>query len=72
MGFIFDKVAPSPLKIYVSKDALNIFLVRSSTKNSLRSAKNVVFLLFCILVDWPILVAPLPPGYTTDFYFQAD
>ena len=50
--FIFDKLA-TPW-IYVSKDALNHFLVHSSTKNSLRKAKNVVFSLFCILVDMPM------------------
>ena len=50
--FIFDKLA-TPW-IYVSKDALNHFLVHSITKNSLRKAKNVVFSLFCILVDRPI------------------
>ena len=47
--FIFDKLAPP--WIYVSKDALNHFLVHSSTNNSLRKDKNVVFSLFCILVD---------------------
>ena len=47
--FIFDKVAPP--WIHVSKDAINHFLVHSSTKNSLRKTKNEVFFLFCILVD---------------------
>ena len=51
--FVFDKLAPPP-RIYVSKDALDHFLVHSSTKNSLRRAKNVVFSLFCILVDRPM------------------
>ena len=37
--------------IYVSKDALNHFWVHSSAKNSLKRAKNVVFFLFCVLVD---------------------
>ena len=37
--------------MYVSKNALNHFLVNSSAKDSLRRAKNVVFFLFCILVD---------------------
>ena len=37
--------------MYVSNDALNHFLVNSSAKNSLKRAKNVVFSLFCILVD---------------------
>ena len=41
--------------MYVSKNALNNFLVHSRAKGCLRSAKNVVFLLFCILV-----VAPPP------------
>ena len=40
--------------MYGSKDALNHVLVHSSPKTSLRSAKNVVFFLFCILVDRPI------------------
>ena len=53
VGFVFEKLAPSP-QIYVSKDVLNHFLVHSIAKNSLRSAKNVVFFLFCILVDRPM------------------
>ena len=41
MSFIFDQLAP---QTYVSKDALNHLLVYfSKKKNSLRSAKNVVF-----------------------------
>ena len=47
---IFDKLTPP--RIYVSKDALNHFLVNSNVKNSQRRAKSVVFFLFCILVDW--------------------
>ena len=50
--FIFDKLPPPP--IYVSKDALDYFLANSSTKNSLRRAKNVVFFLFSILVHRPM------------------
>ena len=46
VSFIFDKLAPPP-RIYVSKDALNHFLVHTSAKkDSLRSAKNVLFSLF--------------------------
>ena len=40
--------------MYDSKDALNHILVHSSLKTSLISAKNVVFFLFCILVDRPM------------------
>ena len=40
--------------MYGSKDALNHILVHSSPKTSLISAKNVVFFLFCILVDRPM------------------
>ena len=43
--------------------AVNHFLVHSSPKNSLRSAKNVVFSLFCILVDRPIRGATAPAPY---------
>ena len=49
MTLIFDKLAPH-LNI-CSKDDLNYFLVNSNAKNSLRRAKNVLFFLFCILVD---------------------
>ena len=50
MSFIFDKLAaPPPLpKICVLKYTLNHFLVYFSAKDSLRSAKNVVFSLFCL------------------------
>ena len=41
--------------------AVNHLLVHSSPKNSLRSAKNVVFSLFCILVNRPIRGATAPP-----------
>ena len=50
--------------MYGSNDALNHVLVHSSPKTSLRSAKNVVFFLFCILVDRPMgggAKAPPPP-----------
>ena len=46
--------------MYVSNDALNHFLVNSSAKNSLKRAKNVVFSLFCILVDRPMGGAVFP------------
>ena len=51
MSFIFEKLAP--LNIWL-KRCLNHVLVNSSPKTSLRSAKNVVFFLFCILVDRPM------------------
>ena len=53
--------------MYVSKNALNHFLVNSSAKDSLRRAKNVVFLLFCILVNRPMEgdIAPPPPPPAT-------
>ena len=53
VSFVFDKLA-SPLWIHVSKDGLNHYLVHSSAQNSLKSAKNVVFFSFCILVDIPM------------------
>ena len=66
VSFIFDKLAP---QMYVSKDALNHFLVHSRKKNSLWSATNEVFSLFCILIHWPIgaagAVASLP-GFATE------
>ena len=63
MTFIFDKLAPPlpPPRIYASKDALNHCLVHSSTNNSLRKDKNVVFFLFCILVDRPMGGTMAPP-----------
>ena len=65
-SLIFKKLSP---RMYVSKDALNHFLVHSSAKNSLRRAKNVAFLLFCIWVDRPMgriqPPPPAPPGYAT-------
>ena len=56
---IFDKLAPP--RIYVYKDVLNYYLVYSSTYNSLKSAKNVFFFLFCILVDMPMGEGYSPP-----------
>ena len=45
--FNFWQSSPPTPWIYVSKDALNHFLVHSSAKkNSLRRAKNVVFFVF--------------------------
>ena len=64
---IFDKLVPP--EYMFQKNALNHFLVHSSAKNSLRSAKNVVFFLFCILVNrpmWAIVPPPPPPGYATE------
>ena len=49
--------------MYVSKHALNNFLVHSRAKGCLRSAKNVIFLLLCIL-----FVAPPPSGSATVLY----
>ena len=66
MTLTFGKLAPPE---YVSKDTLNHFLVKSSAKDSLRRAKNVVFFLFCILFDRPMgggaVAPPCPPGYAT-------
>ena len=53
MSFAFDKLPPPPPRIYVSKDALNHFLSIPVEKNGLRSAKNVVFSLFWMLVHRP-------------------
>ena len=56
--------------MYVSKNALNHFLVNSSAKDSLRRAKNVVFFLFCILVNRPMggdIAPPPAPGYATGY-----
>ena len=66
MCFIFDKLAPFP-QINVSKYALNHFWVYFRVKDSFRSAKNVVFSLFCFMVcrQWgaiaPALLATLLP-----------
>ena len=45
--------------MYVSKDALNHFLVYFRAKNSFRSANNLAFSLFCILVYRPRGAVPL-------------
>ena len=64
VSFIFNKLAPP--EIYVPKDVLNHYLVHSSSLSGLKSAKNVMFFSFCILVDMPRggAIAP-PPGYAT-------
>ena len=64
--FNFWQLAP---RIYVSNNALNHFLVNSSAKkNSLKRAKNVVFSLFCILIDRSMggvgAIAPTSPMAT--------
>ena len=62
----------SPPKINVLKYALNHFLVYSRAKHSLRSAKNKVFFLLCILADSPMARAIAPPhGYATAYIFFA-
>ena len=65
MSFISDKLAPL---INVSKYALNHFWVYSGAKDNLRSAKNVAFSLFCILVGRPMEGYSIPslPGYVSD------
>ena len=50
--FIFNKF---------SKDVLNHYLLHSSAFNGLKSAKNVVFFSFCILVDMPMGGGYSPP-----------
>ena len=37
--------------MYLQKNVLHQYLVQSNAYNSLKSAKNVFFFLFCILVD---------------------
>ena len=53
--------------MYVSKNALNHFLVNSSAKDSLRRAKNVVFFYsaFWLTGQWGGYSPPPRPGYTT-------
>ena len=59
--------------MYVCKDVLNYYLVCSSTYNSLKSAKNVFFFLFCILVDMQMEGAIAPsPGYATEHGMEYD
>ena len=62
VSFIFDKL---PTLSICFKNALNHFLVYFSAKNSLRSAKNVIF--FILHFGWQAsggAAAPRPPGYT--------
>ena len=69
VSFIFNKLAPPP-QIYVSKGALNHFLVHSSPFNGIKSAKNIVFFSFCILTDMPMgggCSPPRPPLATALF-----
>ena len=68
MRNIFDKLAP----LYVSKDALDHLLVHSRSKHCLRKAKNLVFSLFCILVDIPKggLQPPFFSGYAISYDFS--
>ena len=63
VSFIFSKLAPPLNTVYVSKGVLNHYLVQCNAFNSLKSAKNVVFFSFCILVDMPMgqgAIAPAP------------
>ena len=60
VSFVFNKIAPPP-QIYVSKEVLNHYFVHSRAINGLKSAKNVVFFPFCILVDIPMEGAIAPP-----------
>ena len=48
--FYFWQISPPPSE-YVSKNDLNYSLVHTSAKYSLKSAKNVVFPSYCILVN---------------------
>ena len=52
VSFIFNKSAPPPLNVL--KDVLHHYLVHFSAFSDLKSAKNVVFFSFCILVDMPM------------------
>ena len=52
VSFIFNKLAPH--QTYVSKGVLNHNLVHANAFNGLKSAKNVVFFSFCVLVDMPM------------------
>ena len=54
VSFIFNKLAARLQFFLFSKDVLNHYLVHSSTFNDLKSAKNVVFFSFCILVGMPM------------------
>ena len=65
VSFIFDKLPP-PLSIICFKRCLKSLKSIPVQKNSLRSAKNVVFSLFCILVDRPMgRGCYTSPGYAT-------
>ena len=66
VGFIFDKLAPL-IKIYVSKDVLNHHLLHSSAFNSLKSAINVVFFSFFILVIAPSWLCYCQTIFLTNF-----
>ena len=66
MTSIFDQLG-LPI-INVSKYALNRFLILSSAKNSLKSAKNVEFTLFSILVGRPMgMGGATANGYATAY-----
>ena len=70
-------LAPPPPLNKRFKLCLNHFLVQSSAKESLRSAKNVVFSLFCILVGRPMEGAIAPPliflsCYATDLFHTCE
>ena len=54
VSFIFDKLAPSPPEYMFRKMFYIPILIHSSALNSLKRAKSVVFVLFCILVDMPM------------------
>ena len=68
--FGWQFISPTP-QINVSNNALKHFLVLSSAKDSLRSAKNVVFSLFCILVGSPLARPPTPPNKRFKLGFKA-
>ena len=61
MSFVFDKLSPPPLLNKHFKIGFKSFLVYSSAKDSLRSAKNMVFFLFSILVGRPIIGGAIAP-----------
>ena len=53
LSFIFDKIA-LPLQYLLQKDALNNYLNPFQSIKQSQKCKNVVFFLFCILVDLPM------------------
>ena len=64
VSFIFDKLAPPPPPRHICfKRCFKSLLVHSSAFNCLKSAKNVVFFSFCILVNMPMggYSSPSPP-----------